>query len=195
MQRTSLRCARSPLTPTVRCGHSGFPPPSASSRASRSHGQATHSLGQVSRLTPSTGRSLFATAAPRTPAGHSAHSRRSAIPTLHFPAVLYFSPEDEAAFFAWLLRIPGISGVRGLGACLHVRIPSRPSQACRRELEAISQRYLVSPTLTPSRQACPSPSPAAALATPRRQRAGKLTVPRIPLPGPTHRGQRSRRPT
>jgi hypothetical protein len=129
-------------------------------------------------------------------AAHSAtRTRRPAIPTLHFLRVVYLSPEDEAAFFAWLERIPGVREVRGFGPCLHVSIPSKPSQACLRELEAIAQRYRVSPTLTSSRQACPSPSVSVAGATRRRQEQRGVSSHNIP---PVHfrRGiRRSHRPT
>jgi len=54
----------------------------------------------------------------------------------------YYSPSDEAAFFGWLQSIPGVTGVRGQGRELVIRLKSkRLSQTALRELLALYCRY------------------------------------------------------
>ena len=51
--------------------------------------------------------------------------RRAPMPQLLVPqgrACVYWSQKDEAAFFAWLQSIPGVTRVRGVGRQL-VRVP------------------------------------------------------------------------
>jgi hypothetical protein len=54
----------------------------------------------------------------------------------------YYSRSDEAAFFGWLQSIPGVTGVRGQGRELIIRLKSkRLSQNALRELLALYRRY------------------------------------------------------
>jgi hypothetical protein len=54
----------------------------------------------------------------------------------------YYSHSDEAAFFHWLQSIPGVTGVRGQGRELVIRLKSkRLSQTALRELIALYRRY------------------------------------------------------
>src|SRR5205807_6379605 len=57
-------------------------------------------------------------------------------------ACVYFSPSDEAAFFAWLKSIPGVVRVEGVGRRLVVTLRSkRLSDVALRELIALHTRY------------------------------------------------------
>jgi hypothetical protein len=54
----------------------------------------------------------------------------------------YYSGSDEAVFFGWLQSIPGVTGVRGQGQELIIRLKStRLSQTALRELLALYRRY------------------------------------------------------
>src|SRR4051812_37804009 len=54
----------------------------------------------------------------------------------------YYSRSDEAAFFGWLQSIPCVTGVRGQGRELIIRLKSkRLSQANLQELLALYWRY------------------------------------------------------
>ena len=57
-------------------------------------------------------------------------------------ACRYYSPGDEAAFFAWLEAIPGVVNVRGVGRELIVTLRSnRLSDKALRELIGLHTRY------------------------------------------------------
>ncbi|WLI88864.1 hypothetical protein Q4S45_19490 [Massilia sp. R2A-15] len=54
----------------------------------------------------------------------------------------YYSRSDEAAFFGWLQSIPGVTGIRGQGHELVIRLKSKKlSQTALRELLALYRRY------------------------------------------------------
>lgn len=54
----------------------------------------------------------------------------------------YWSPGDEAAFFAWIQAITGVTGVRGVGRELHISLRSkRLSSNALREFIALYKRY------------------------------------------------------
>jgi hypothetical protein len=54
----------------------------------------------------------------------------------------YYSRSDEAAFFGWLQSIPGVTGIRGQGQEIVIRLKSKKlSQTALRELLALYRRY------------------------------------------------------
>ena len=59
--------------------------------------------------------------------------------------VLYYSPGDENAFFAWLDDLQCVSASRGVGHELQIRI-GRPTDAELRELIALFYRYSIEMT-------------------------------------------------
>jgi hypothetical protein len=66
------------------------------------------------------------------------------MPQIRCTAVRFFSSEDEAAFFAWAARIPGVARVFGEGRSVILVLRSqRPSEAALRELLALFHRYKV----------------------------------------------------
>lgn len=59
--------------------------------------------------------------------------------------VTFYSPQDEAAFFAWAQSIPAVASVAGRGRSIILRMKSkRVSEASLRELIALHRRYRVS---------------------------------------------------
>ena len=59
--------------------------------------------------------------------------------------VVFHSPQDEAAFFAWARSIPAVAGIAGRGRSIFLRVKSkRVSEASLRELIALHHRYRVS---------------------------------------------------
>jgi hypothetical protein len=60
--------------------------------------------------------------------------------TLIASEVVYFSPHDEDAFFAWLKGIGCVDEVRGVGRDLHINVRP-PTDTELRELIALFRRY------------------------------------------------------
>ena len=61
---------------------------------------------------------------------------------LVIPAVSYFSPSDEGAFFAWLQSISGVTDVKGQGTDLIVSLDNQMvSDVSLREFIALFHRY------------------------------------------------------
>ena len=59
--------------------------------------------------------------------------------------VVFYSPADEAAFFAWAESIPAVSSVSGHGGSILLAVKSRKiSEASLRELLALFWRYRIS---------------------------------------------------
>ncbi len=66
------------------------------------------------------------------------------MPILSFTGPSYLSEHDEAAFFYWLKRIPGVIGVRGSHETLTVRVRGRGlPDATLREFLALFRRYRI----------------------------------------------------
>lgn len=67
------------------------------------------------------------------------------MPQVRCRSVSFYSPEDEAAFFSWAVRIPGVSRVFGEGREIVIVVRnSTPSETTLRELLALLYRYKVS---------------------------------------------------
>ena len=59
--------------------------------------------------------------------------------------LIFYSPQDEAAFFAWAQAIPAVVSVDGRGRSTNLKVKSkRISEASLRELIALHHRYRVS---------------------------------------------------
>jgi len=66
------------------------------------------------------------------------------MPTLSFIGPTYMSQRDEAAFFYWLKRIPGVFGVTGRVRTLTVRVRGRGlADETLREFLALFRRYRI----------------------------------------------------
>ena len=64
--------------------------------------------------------------------------------TIAFIGPTYMSQRDEAAFFYWLKRIPGVIGVTGSVRTLKVRVRGRRlSDETLREFLALFRRYRI----------------------------------------------------
>jgi hypothetical protein len=64
---------------------------------------------------------------------------------LECKAVLFYSAQDEASFFAWAESIPAVSSVFGRGRSIFLAVKSRSiSDRALRELIGLFQRYRVS---------------------------------------------------
>jgi hypothetical protein len=63
------------------------------------------------------------------------------MPVLVLKCPVFYSPEDESHFFAWLTAIPGVRRVKGIGRGLHVSVRSKLSQTSLRELLSLHNRY------------------------------------------------------
>ena len=64
---------------------------------------------------------------------------------LECKAVEFYSPQDEAAFFAWARSLPEVEGASGRGHCIIITVRSkRVSNASLRELISLFRRYRVS---------------------------------------------------
>ncbi len=66
------------------------------------------------------------------------------MPQVRCLKVWFYSREDEASFFGWAQRIPGVSRVFGEGAEIVLVVRSaNPSETTLRELLALLHRYHV----------------------------------------------------
>jgi hypothetical protein len=75
-------------------------------------------------------------------AGFAAYITLALMPQVRCPKVCFYSPEDEASFFAWAQRIPGVSRVFGEGPEIVLVVRSaNPSETTLRELLALLPRY------------------------------------------------------
>ena len=85
---------------------------------------------------------------PKVPPNPSIEPRSSptlaVMPQIRCSEIRFFSPEDEAAFFAWAARVPGVARVVGEGRSIVLVLRSQqPSEATLRELLALLYRYKV----------------------------------------------------
>lgn len=62
--------------------------------------------------------------------------------TLIAKEIVYFSPNDEGSFFAWLKGIGCVSDIHGVGRELHMKVRP-PTDTELRELIALFHRYSV----------------------------------------------------
>lgn len=64
------------------------------------------------------------------------------VPQLTIAGPTFYSSQDEASFFSWLERIPGVSRVVGAGRGLEVTLSSSQlSDDALREMLSLHQRY------------------------------------------------------
>lgn len=65
------------------------------------------------------------------------------MPVLTCKRVIYFSDEDEKAFFNWLNSIKVVRRWHGAGESLFLQVPRRVSALGYRELDAFFRRYRI----------------------------------------------------
>jgi len=59
--------------------------------------------------------------------------------------VVFYSPQDESAFFAWIKAIPAVTNVTGQGMSIILTVKSkRISDTSLRELLSLFRRYRIS---------------------------------------------------
>ncbi len=63
------------------------------------------------------------------------------MPILTCKRVVFYSPADEAGFFAFAERITTVSRVEGVGDSIFLHVAARPSAAALRDLLALFHRY------------------------------------------------------
>ena len=63
------------------------------------------------------------------------------MPVLACKRVVFYSPADEAGFFAFAERIPAVRRVQGVGDSILLHVAARPSAAALRDLLALFHRY------------------------------------------------------
>ena len=115
--------------------------------------------------------------------GYATTQPANPVPVLTCRRVVYYSPGDEALFFAWLDRIKVIRRWEGRGDEVLLHVPTRVSAVGHRELTALFRRYRINSRqlaqLSHGRNPAVRPSPdlpAGAMDRPHLARVGRTRV-------------------